>query len=208
MRRPGRGWLRRAATMAACVAVLLAYASGGAAGAQEPGKGKADGYREYLVKAAFLYNFAKFTQWPLAAYKDASAPLRVCVLGRDPFGTALDSIAGKRIGGRRVATVRVTRLDQARLCQVLYISASEPERLGAILARLERAPILTVTDLPGYDPAGGIINFQTVANKIRFKIDTSHAALTGLNFSSKLLSLAQTYAGNSGPQVSSSEPKG
>jgi hypothetical protein len=107
-----------------------------------------------------------------------------------------------------VTTARVSRFDEARLCQVLYISASEHDRLGAILARIENEPVLTVTDLPGFGSAEGIINFHTVANKVRFKIDTDHAAFAGLSFSSKLLSLAETYAGQFGAQVSRAGPNG
>ena len=202
------GLLGRAATIVACLALLLGSAAGGAAGAEPTRTAKPAAYGEYLIKAAFLYNFAKFTEWPSDAYTNGAAPLRVCVLGRDPFGTALETIAGKRIRERLVATLRITRLDQARPCQILYISASERDRLGAILARLGREPILTVTDLPGFGAPGAMINFQTVADKVRFEIDTDHAAFAGLSFSSKLLSLAQTYAGHFGPQVSRVQPDG
>jgi len=204
--------LGRAAPIAACLALLLGPAAGGAAGGAAgaepaPATGSAT-YGEYLVKAAFLYNFAKFTEWPNAAYANGAAPLRVCVLGRDPFGTALETIDGKRIKQRLVATLRILRLDQASRCQILYISASERDRLGAILAQLARAPILTVTDLPGLDSPGAIINFQTVADKVRFGIDTDHADLAGLSFSSKLLSLAETYAGHFAPQMRRVRPNG
>ncbi len=210
---PGRrqrrtGLLRRAATIAAWLALLLGPAAGGAAGAEPTRTAESASYGEYLVKAAILYNLAKFTEWPSGAYANGAAPFRVCVLGQDPFGTAIETIDGKRIKQRLVATLRIARLDQARRCQVLYISASERDRLGAILARLGREPILTVTDLPGLDPPGAMINFRTVANKVRFEIDADHAALAGLSFSSKLLSLAETYAGHFAPQVSRVQPDG
>ncbi len=208
-RRAPSGPLRRAAvTVALFLALSLGPGVGGAPRARAADAGTPAGYGEYLIKAAFLYNFAKFTEWPGDAYANGAAPLRVCVLGQDPFGTALETIEGKRIKQRPVATLRIARLDQARRCQVLYISASERDRLGAILARLGREPILTVTDLPGLDPPGAMINFQTVADKVRFQIDTDHAAFAGLSFSSKLLSLAKTYAGRFGPQVSRIQPDG
>ncbi len=200
--------LRRAATVAACLALLLGPAAGGAAGADPTRTAKPASYGEYLVKAAFLYNFAKFTEWPSDAYANGAAPLRVCVLGQDPFGTALETIEGRRIKQHLVATLRIARLDQARRCQVLYISASEKDRLGAILARLGRAPILTITDLPGLDPPGAMINFQTVGDKVRFQIDPDHAAFVGLRFSSRLLSLAEANAGRFGRRVSRIQPDG
>ncbi len=200
------GWTRRAVTVAAWLALLLGPAAGGAAGADPTRTAESASYGEYTVKAAFLYNFAKFTDWPSGAYANGAAPLRVCVLGQDPFGTALETIEGKRIKERRVTTLRIAGLDQAHLCQVLYIGASERDRLGAIRARLGSQPILTVTDLPGLGPPGGMINFQTVADKVRFEIDPDRAAFAGLSFSSKLLSLAETYAGHFGPQVSRVRP--
>ncbi len=202
------GLFGHAAPIAACLALLLGPAASGAAGAEPTRTAESPSYGEYLVKAAFLYNFAKFTAWPSAAYANGAAPLRVCVLGRDPFGTALESIDGKRIKQRLVATLRIARLDQASRCQILYISASERDRLGAILARLGREPILTVTDLPDLDSPGAMINFQTIADKVRFGINTDHADLAGLSFSSKLLSLAETYAGRFEPQVSRVQPNG
>ncbi len=207
-RRAPSGPLGRAAVMVAlCLALSLGPGIGGAARARAAGAGTPAGYGEYLIKAAFLYNFAKFTQWPGATDTYGGAPLEVCVLGQDPFGAALDSIAGKRIKERIVTTRRVVRLDQARGCQVLFISASETARLDAILARLGRDPILTVTDEPNdRGPSRGIISFQTIAGKVRFTIDTDHAAAAGLSFSSKLLSLAKTYAHHFGPQVSRSGP--
>jgi hypothetical protein len=204
---PGAG--RAAVMVALCLALSLGPGMGGAPGAYAAGAGTPAGYGEYLIKAAFLYNFAKFTEWPGTADAYEGAPLEVCVLGRDPFGAALESIAGKRIKERIVTTRRVSRLDQARRCQVLFISASETHRLGTILARLGTAPILTVTDEPaGRGPSRGIISFQTIAEKVRFEIDTEHAAAAGLSFSSKLLSLAETYARHFGPQVSRSGPDG
>ncbi|MEE8499797.1 MAG: YfiR family protein [Kiloniellales bacterium] len=209
-RRAPSGPLRRAAvTVALCLVLSLGPGVGGAPRARAAGAGTPAGYGEYLIKAAFLYNFAKFTQWPGATDTYGGAPLEVCVLGQDPFGAALDSIAGKRIKDRIVTTRRVARLDQARGCQVLFISASETPRLGAILARLGTEPILTVTDEPaGRGASNGIISFQTIAGKVRFKIDTDHAAAAGLIFSSKLLSLAETYARHFGPQVSRGGPDG
>ncbi|MCH8154283.1 MAG: YfiR family protein [Proteobacteria bacterium] len=190
------------------LALALGPAAGGAAGGEPTRTAEPAYYGEYLVKAAFRYNFAKFTEWPSDAYANGAAPLRVCVLGQDPFGTALETIEGKRIKERLVATLRIAWLDQARRCQVLHIGASERDRPGAILARPGRQPILTVTDLPGLAPPGATIDFQAVADKVRFEIDTDHAAFAGLSFSSKLPSLAEIDAGQFGPRISRVRPDG
>ena len=144
--------------------------------------------REYLIKAAFLYNFARFTQWPDSAF--AADGLRICVLGDDPFGAALDSIAGKTIRGREVRVERVTDDAAAQRCQVLFVSASEGGRLAEVIGAIEGLPILTIADMPDFATSGGIINLKTVENKIRFEINITAAERAGLRFSSKVLKLA------------------
>ncbi len=158
--------------------------------------------REYLIKAAFLYNFAKFTEWPAEAYADPSAPLRICVLGDGHLGRALAALEGKQIKGRRVATAHLAKAEDAGTCQVLYIGPSERERLPGILKGLNGRPVLTVTDMPYPDPTnGGIINLKVVAEKIRFQIDKNVAEAAGLDVSSKLLALAEVKTGQSKPHM-------
>ena len=138
---PARGPWGRIAWMAAvagtCAMVLFGLGIGAAAGAE---KAPSSGYSEYQIKAAFLYNFAKFTKWPSGTYADASAPLVVCVLGKDAFGRALDSLEDKRINDRRVAISRLGRVEEAVQCQVLFISESEEERVFGILSALAGRP--------------------------------------------------------------------
>jgi hypothetical protein len=178
----------------ACVAVL----TGGGAGPgvwPSPLAAAAELSREYLIKAAFLYNFAKFTEWPETAFAHANAPLTICVVGRDPFGAALDSLNGKIIKGRTVAIFRLPDTAGAAACQVIFISESERERLATILRSLRGQPVLTVADMPDFARAGGIINLKTNPDeRIRFDINVGIAQQAGLRLSSKLLSLADdTY---------------
>ncbi len=207
-----RPWRRRALAGATCLALLIGWAAGQPAPAQGPDGDRTRTYGEYAVKAAFLYNFAKFTRWPEAAGGAGAAPIRVCVLGRDPFGAALDSFEGRRIKGRAVDTLRISTLAKARSCQVLFISASEADNLAAILEELRQVPVLTVTDLPRGAASRGIVRLETVAKKVRFAIDTERAAAVGLSFSSKLLSLAGprsgTAAAGPAPQAGPAEPSG
>lgn len=144
--------------------------------------------REYLIKAAFIYNFARFTEWPDGAF--AADGMRVCVLGDDPFGKALDSIAGKTIRGREVQVDQVTGAAAAKGCQVLFVSASEGARLAEVIGAIKELPILTIADMPNFATSGGIINLKTVENVIRFEINVSAADRAGLKFSSNLLKLA------------------
>ncbi len=148
--------------------------------------------REYRIKAAFIYNFAKFTRWPAGSFADDEAPLDFCIYGDDPFAGALDAVAGRTIRGRRVAVRRIATIEASAGCHLLFISDSEAERLTGILAALGDRPVLTVADMPDFARAGGIINLTTNADdKLRFEINTGTARRAGLKLSSKLLSLAE-----------------
>ncbi len=188
-----------------CFMVLFGLGIGAAAGAE---KAPSSGYSEYQVKAAFLYNFAKFTKWPSGTYADASAPLVVCVLGKDAFGKALDALVGKRINGRPVAVSRLAGVEEARQCQVVFISESEEERAPGIVGYLAGRPVLTVCNAPSCTRFRGIIHLKVVAQKIRFAIDTDCADTAGLKLSSKLLALAEKFASGAKTQVSQHRSNG
>jgi hypothetical protein len=148
--------------------------------------------REYLIKAAILYNFGKFAEWPEDAFSDPQVPFRVCVLGADPFGAALDSIEGKRIRNRFVATARIGEIKDAPRCHLLFISASEQDRLASILNSIAEQPILTVADMPRFARTGGIIALKVVDDRSQLEINVDAADRAGLKLSSKLLRLAST----------------
>ena len=200
---PARGlWgriVRIAAVAGTCAMVLFGLGIGAAAGAE---KAPSSGYSEYQVKAAFLYNFAKFTKWPSGTYADASAPLVVCVLGKDAFGKALDALAGRRINDRPVAVSRLAGVNEAGRCQVVFISESEEERVPEILSSLAGRPVLTVCNAPGCTRFRGIIHLKVVSERIRFAIDIDSAKSAGLKLSSKLLTLADKVARKAKTQVS------
>ncbi len=179
------------ATLALCLSfaplVLPIAGLGGVAlaAADEPS-------REYRIKAAFIYNFAKFTHWPDSSFPDVTAPLEFCVFGEDPFGGALDAIAGKTIRGRVVAVRRVASVEAGAACHLLFISDSEARRLTGILKSLRGRPVLTIADMPDFARAGGIINLKTNQDdKVRFEINVGTAKRAGLKISSKLLNLAE-----------------
>lgn len=146
--------------------------------------------REYLIKAAILYNFAKFASWPESAFSYPGAPLRICVLGEDPFGAALDSLHGKRVRNRPLAISRVGTIEEAPQCHILFVSASEEARLPTILDYVGRLPILTVADMGRFANSGGIIALKEVDNRSRIEINIGAAEQAGLKLSSKLLRLA------------------
>ena len=146
--------------------------------------------REYLIKSAILYNFAKFASWPEAAFTTPGAPLRVCVLGDDPFGAALDTLNGKQVRDRSLATARITDIHDAPQCHMVFVSTSETPRLTEILEYLGQHPILTVADINRFAAFGGIIALKEVDNRSRIEVNMDAADRAGLKLSSKLLRLA------------------
>jgi YfiR/HmsC-like len=151
---------------------------------------------EYLVKAAFLYNFAKLTDWP--ASKKTGGRFLLCVLGDDPFARGLDAIAGKTVNDKVVAVFRGVELAQAQQCHLVFIAESESARLRQHLEGLRDRPVLTVSDLPNFAHAGGMIALKVVENRVRFAVNVAAGQRAGLTFSSRLLHLAEIVSPASG----------
>jgi hypothetical protein len=144
---------------------------------------------EYEVKAAFLYRFASFVAWPEAARK---APLGICVLGQDPFGSALERVVeGRTIAGREFVVSRLRAWRAGAPCHILFIAASEEPRLRTLLGQVRHEAILTVGDVPGFCESGGAVNLKVVESKVKLEINLDATARSGLEVNSKLLSLAR-----------------
>ena len=138
------------------------------------------------IKAAYLYNFIKYVDWP--SYGDT---ITIGVLGYDPFGTALAPLNGKLVKGRRLVIKHLDSVRDAQQCQIIFVSSSERQRLQEIFESLRSARVLTVGETQGFADGGGIINFIEENNKVRFEINAEAARRTGLNISSELLKLAR-----------------
>jgi hypothetical protein len=147
---------------------------------------------EYPVKAAFLLNFAKFVEWPAVAFKGPEDPITICVLGQNPFGTALEDVVRDKTVANRAFVVRgVLNTQQAGNCQIVFVSASERKRFRFLLDGLKGRSILTVGEGDDFTASGGIINFKLKDARVRIEIDAAAADRAGLRISSKLLSLAE-----------------
>jgi hypothetical protein len=143
---------------------------------------------EYQVKAAYLYNFVKFVQWPDTA---RPGPLIICIAGRNPFGTVLaETIRDEVVNGRTLASRTILEPDPA--CQVLFVPDGAPP---AYLRAARGTPTLTVGESPDFLEQGGIINFVKEGPNVRFAISTEAAAEAGLQVSSRLLRLAVNIRG-------------
>jgi hypothetical protein len=146
---------------------------------------------EYQIKAAFLFNFAKFVEWPPAAFAGPSSPIVIGVLGENPFHDDLpQTIQGKKIDTHPLLIKEFSSTAEATNCHILFISTSEKNRLPEILAGLKGASVLTVGEMEGFTEEGGIINFVLERTKIRFQINKAAATGARLKISSKLLNLA------------------
>src|SRR5215469_14879939 len=177
--------MRKCAINAVVLLFSVIFTFGSYCQAQSPQPG------EYQIKAAFIYNFARFVDWPTQAFADASSPMIIGVFGKNRFGAYLaQTINGKIIGEHPLQFRQCASLAEASKCQVLFISDSEKSHLSKIISGLGGASILTVSETDNFIAAGGMINLRIVEDKVRFDINNSAAKSAGLTISSKLLSLA------------------
>jgi hypothetical protein len=154
---------------------------------------------EYQVKAAYLLNFGKFVKWPSSASADKSQSFAACVLGADPFGVTLDStLAGETLDNKPVVIKRIAKPQDAAACRILFISSTEEKHLKEILAAIDQASVLTVSDMPGFSKRGGMIEFVLDGSRVRFEINLASAENAKLNLSSELLKVATTVRRNAG----------
>ena len=146
---------------------------------------------EYQLKAVFLFQFSQFVEWPATSFAQDDAPFSVCVLGDDPFKQYLeDAVRGEQVGGRPFAVKRYQRVEQVEDCQILFIAQPSGLPLETTLSALHERSILTVADSRAFADRGGVIEFVTVDNKLRLRINPEAARAADLTISSKLLSLA------------------
>ncbi len=141
------------------------------------------------VRAAYLYKFGAFVQWP--ANVSPSDTFSICILGHDDFGSTLDTtIRGESIDGKKLVALRVGSVHEAAQCRILYISTSEESRLHGIVLELAKTPVLTVSDIPHFADRGGMIEFTLQNGRMRFDVNVTAAGRAGLTLSSQLLKVA------------------
>jgi hypothetical protein len=170
----------------ALCAVCLTMAVAGPAAAQG---------LEYEVKAAFLYNFSKFVEWPPESLRP-DEPFRICLLGDDPFGGRLErTVAGDSVDGHPIAVEHVPVDAGHASCQILFVPRSQTGHVATLVRALDNIAVLTVGESPGFLAAGGIINLVVEGGHVRFDVNVDRGSALGLRISSKLLRVARNTGG-------------
>jgi hypothetical protein len=149
------------------------------------------------IKAAFLYKFTTFVEWPLEAFTAPGSPITIGVVGANSIAHELASAsAGRMVSGRPIEVRELaSRASSATCCHVLFLGKGQAAMSGELLAEARGHPVLTVTDTDAEHPAGSIINFRVIEDHVRFDISRTAAERNGLRLSSQLLSVAhQTEA--------------
>jgi hypothetical protein len=164
--------------------LLLLLAPGLTCGAQN--------VSEDQVKAAYVYNFAKFVEWPARDFAGPTAPLRFCVLDDPSFESELIRIVkDKSVAGHPVIVVPIQEGDQSRDCHLLFIGSSRERQIRRIIEALRETNVLTVSETKGFVEAGGIINFVLQDDRVQFEVNHKAAKQAGLNISARLLAVAK-----------------
>ena len=147
--------------------------------------------REYQLKAAFVFNFAQFTDFPTNAFTSPDSPLVIAVLGENPFGNTLETLVkGEKIAGRAVEVRYCERLREIEGAHVVFLAKSHWGTLNELLREVRGKPVLTISEMETFARKGGLIRLFLNGNKIEFNINPDAAKRAGLNLSSKLLRLA------------------
>ncbi len=153
--------------------------------------------KEYQFKAAFLYHFTKFIEWPIGVNDQADTTFGFCIMGFSPLEPALHRLIGdKMVRGLKPTIKRVVDFDEVDRCHVLFISRTEQSAVANFVNILRNSSILTVGETPNFAQQGGIIEFVIVNNKLSFAINIEAAKRMQLKLSSELLKLAEIVYGS------------
>ena len=189
-KRAKNSMLRRMTILILALSVSLNWAPASLAQASDSSDSS-----EYLIKAGFIFNFAKFVEWPSSAFAQPDSPIVIGILGSDPFGTIIDRIVqDKKIGTRGFVVKRLkwgTDLKELKECKILFVGASEKAHVDELVQIVRGLPILTVGETLGFAERGGVIRFVLEANRVRFEVNVVAAQQADLTISSRLLTLAR-----------------
>lgn len=154
-----------------------------------------NGLSEYQVKAAFIYNFAKYLEWPAESFATKDAPIQLCLVGRDVFGAPLAAIEGRKAQGRELRVRRGVAGDEIRTCHIAFVTYTEERRVAALLAQAAGFPVLTMSDIEDFAQSGGAVGFVNADQRVQFEINLQTLQRSNLRLSSEVLKLARVVYG-------------
>ena len=152
-----------------------------------PHSSRASSLIEYEVKASFLYNFTKFVDWPSSARR---GDFSICVIGKDYFGNALDSLKDKEVDGDAIEIKNTNQYNKSLGCNIAFISKSEGKSVGDIIKEINGDPVLTVSDISDFAKNGGMLELRSEGEKVSISANPSSAKKSDIKISSRLLNLA------------------
>lgn len=146
------------------------------------------------IKAAFLYNFATFSEWPSEAFSNSNSPFTIGILGDNPFGTVLNDIIRNETKEGHPLTVKYfNKIEDVKNCQILFVNMPKSDTQVQAITALKKQNVLTVSDTPDFVSKGGMIRFFIENNKLRFQVNLGAVKEGNIVISSKLLRLAEIY---------------
>ncbi len=144
---------------------------------------------ESLIKAAFVYNFIKFIEWPDAAFVAADTPIKLCIWGNSSVAGAIGTLSTKKAKNRAIDVQRPQKIQDIALCHVLFVASASQSKLKDLLGTINGKTILTVSDIQNFAQRGGVIGLFVASGKMRFAINREAASRSRLKISSQLLKL-------------------
>lgn len=170
-----------------CVTLVVACAGGigGPAWADE------SQFAEYEVKGAFLYKFAKFTEWPPQSFPNPATPISICIFGRNPFGETLNTLKNVQVQGRPLTVQNTTRIEDLKGCHVVFVCGSEKKRFEEVLGAVKALPVLTIGEVDEFTRKDGAVAFITAGNKVQLEVNLEAVGRSGLKIGSQLLVVAR-----------------
>jgi hypothetical protein len=182
-----------ALVIVSCLAFGLASAGGQTPAETPPASGSVNPQYEYNVKAAFLYSFGRYVEWPQNAFAGKDAPFVIGIFGENPFGEVLDRIAQtKTIQGRRIVVRKVDSMDKLLVCHILFVPRSATmEQQRRIIDKTTDKPVLLVGEIPRFAEFGGDMNFFLDGDRVRFEINVDTIHRDKMQIDAKLLSLGK-----------------
>lgn len=145
---------------------------------------------DYKLKAAYIYQFTKFVRWPDAAYENNQTPIKICVLGKSPFGKSLDTFSSRVSQNKSLSVEHLQSIKNIEQCHAVYICQSERKKLPKILEVIKRVPVLSISDMNDFAERGGMIGFKPKNRKVGIVINVNAAQMAGIKISSKLLEVS------------------